>query len=132
VKTESVSQLSCALLAAALTCSSACKDECLVYDYSPPSARLQIFDAATGQGICSSLEFFVTTSRGEPISHEDTCEWWLPDWTSSADAGAGADESEVVVTVAGYLPETLSIEISRNECGEIQQPEPQRVDVTPE
>jgi hypothetical protein len=132
MRADSAAPLLCSLLAAALVCSGGCKDECLVYDYSPPSVRLQIFDAETGEGICSSLEFFVSTNRGAPISHEDACEWWLPDWVARPDAGAAADESEVVVTVAGYLPETLSIAIPRNECGEIQQPEPRHVGVTPE
>jgi hypothetical protein len=108
---------------------SSCGDQCLVYDYAPPSARLRIVIAATGEPICNNLEYFVSTSRGTPIPHEDTCDWWLPEWTTSADAGASSPESEVVVTVAGYAPETVSFEVTRNECGEIQQPELQQVEV---
>ena len=106
-------------------------DRCLVYEYGPPSLRLAIRDAATREPICSTTLFFVSTNRGAPIAHEDVCEWWLPAWTPGGDAGADAAESAVVVTVAGYQPETLVVDISRNECGEVQQPALLQLSVQP-
>jgi hypothetical protein len=99
---------------------SACEGErCLAYDYAPPSARLTLSDAATGEPLCTRADYVVTTSRGPAIPHEDACEWWLPAWT---DADAGATASEIQVRVTGYQPQTLSIARVTDECGEVQQP----------
>jgi hypothetical protein len=119
--------LSCAL-ALATACGA---DRCLVYEYGPPSLRLALRDGATGEPICSTLLFSVSTNRGAPIAHEDVCEWWLPAWTPGGDAGAVAAESEVEITVAGYPPQTLVVDIPRNACGEVEQPAPLLVTVQP-
>jgi hypothetical protein len=118
-----------ATLALAAAASSGCGDECLAYDYSPASARLQIRDAATGESICTAADFSVTTDRGPAIAHEDTCDWWLPEWAPVDDPLA--TQSELVVTVTGYQPQPIAIPIARNECGEIQRPAPVLVDVQP-
>jgi hypothetical protein len=121
-----------AIIAAALGCISAgCGDRCLAFDYSPPSAELSLRDAATGQPMCSSSDFFITTSSGTLIPHEDTCEWWLPEWISAADA-PDASESQVTLSVNGYTPRILIFEVTRNECGEIQRPAFQEVLLTRE
>ena len=110
-----------------------CDDgSCLVYEYGPPSLRIAIFDAATGEPVCSRASHIVRTNRGDAIPHEDVCEWWLPAWTPGGDAGANATESELVVNVTRYLPETVSVEIPRNDCGEIQQPPLLEISVDPD
>jgi hypothetical protein len=81
-----------------------------------------LVDAAAGTPLCSRSEYIVSTNRGDAIAHEETCEWWLPAWTPGGDAGAAATDSELVVTATGYRPESISIEIQRNECGEVQPP----------
>lgn len=110
---------------------SACGDRCLASDYAPPSARFALRDSVTGAGLCSARAFVVTTSVGAPIAHEDACEWWLPAWIAG-DAGASATTAEVTLTVAGYSPETVVFDVARNDCGEIQRPPLQQLDVTPE
>jgi hypothetical protein len=108
-------------------------DRCLAYsDYGPPSLRLALVDAATGEALCSRSDYIVRTSRGDAIPHEDTCEWWLPQWTLQGDAGANATASDIELTVTGYLPRTVSVDISRNDCGEIQAPPLLRIDVEPD
>lgn len=117
------------VLAAALGCASAaCGDRCLVYDYAAPSARAQIRDAATGGALCSPADYIVATNLGPAIAHEDTCEWWLPDW---APTGPNALVAELTLSVTGYEPETVSLGINRNECGVIQPPPVVQVEVEP-
>lgn len=112
--------------------SSACGDRCLALDYAPPSARIELRDAATGEAICSASDFVVTTSLGSPIAHEDTCEWWLPQWLARQDAGANATESTVTLMVAGYLPAPVVFEVRRDTCGEAQRPPLQLLSLEPE
>ncbi len=123
----------CLLALVSLCFAAGCDDEsCLVYDYGPPSLRIAVVDAATGEPVCSRASYIVRTNRGDAIAHEDVCEWWLPAWTREGDAGANATESELVVNVTRYLPQTVSVEIPRNNCGEIEQPPLLEVSVDPD
>ena len=110
----------------------ACGDRCLTSDYAPPSARFALRDAVTGAGLCSARDLLVTTSIGDPIAHEDACEWWLPEWIAPPEIEASATAAEVTVTVAGYTAETVVLDVRRNDCGEIQRPPLQQLEVTPE
>lgn len=117
---------------AALCAVGACGgDRCLAYDYAPPSARLQLRDAATGELLCRAADFSVTTDRGAAIPHEDACEWWVPTWLPSGDAG-GSDRTELAVSVTGYAPARAAVEITRNDCDEVQPPVLVQVELTPQ
>lgn len=107
---------------------SGCGDRCLAYDYGPPSARLTLRDASTGEPLCSRADYVVSTSRGAAIPHEDTCEWWLPAWT---DGDTDTPSAEVELSVTGYLAQVVSIPLVTNGCGELQQPPPLELQLEP-
>ena len=98
-----------------------CGDKCEAFDYAPPSARFTIVDGDSGDPICDS-DTEIEATRGRLIPLEDLCEWWLPEWLTEEAAEDGEASTKVTVSMEDYRSETVTIEVSRNGCGEIQQP----------
>lgn len=107
--------------------SSGCGDPCLAFDYSPPSARLSIVDAASGDALCDPSTD-VQASRGEPVLHADTCEWWLADWVDDG-VEAAVGSAEITLSLTGFVAQTIMLEVARNGCAEIQRPPLLRVEL---
>lgn len=97
--------------------------ECTWYAYAPPSARVKVRDAMTGDLLCEPQ---ASTDRGPAIQHKDLCELWIPVWFPDADAGPS-----VTLTVEGYEPKEITFPVKEDECGHLEQPPMQTVEVNP-
>jgi hypothetical protein len=101
-----------------------CSDEeCLWFGYTPPSARIQLRDSETGERVC---DLTATTNRGPAVLYEDLCEYAIPLWYPSGDAGPG-----VTLTVTGYEPEPIQFPVTQDDCGQIEGPPLQEITLTP-
>ncbi len=116
-----VSALLCLLAVLSAGCAS---DECLVFDYAPPSARLLLIDSATGEKICDAD---VTTCDGRNVfARAADCVYEVPDW---ADAELG---STAWLMVAGYQLKKVTFPSPQPDaCGELDAPELQELELTP-
>ncbi len=120
-----------ALAYLAAASSAACGDECTAYDYAPPSARFRIMDERKDEALCDP-DLEITADRGRPIPLEDLCEWWLPEWIPEEGVEEGADSVEVTLSLSGYAARTVTLPVSRDGCGEIQQPATVEVGLRPD
>jgi hypothetical protein len=100
-------------------------DQCLVFDYAPPSALFTLADRDTGEPICDAA---VTVSDMRPvIAHSERCEYELPGW---ADPQLG---QTMILQVGGFADETVELPApEEDECGEVQAPEPLAFQLSPD
>jgi hypothetical protein len=116
---------SCFALALALTAPAlGCGDEqCLVFDYAPPSALFTVTNRATGEPLC---ELALKLADGRPvIAHPARCEYELADW---ADPELG---QTLVLRAPGFADETVSLPApARDGCDQVIAPDTQQFQMT--
>jgi hypothetical protein len=100
-------------------------DQCLVFDYAPPSAVFTLTDRDTDEPICDAAVTIPDMRR--IIAHSERCEYELPGW---ADAELG---QTMILQVEGFADETVELPApEEDECGEVQAPEPLAFQLSPD
>jgi hypothetical protein len=100
-------------LTAALFAGCGTDDRCLYFEHAPPSARIKLRDASTGEELCGVT--VTTADRRKVVRYEELCEYRLAAWF--VDGGAS-----VTIQVFGYFDRDVTFDAARNECGELEAP----------
>lgn len=93
-------------------------------DFAPPSAKITLVNGATNQPICKDVS--VSVDRGPIVQYEELCQYWIPEWFPT-DAGAA-----LTLKVSGFMDTQLTFLAVEDRCGDLTEPPPQTVVLTPQ